>query len=175
MPSLLTLGRVDASIALLSLNRSLLSLVVVKNDLAHAHGLRCHLYVFVTLDIFQTFLKAEYGLRDDACLVVRAAGTHVGELLCLAHVDDKVVVMNMLTYNLSTIYILARINEELSAILQFVDTVGVGVARLQGNHRAVDTALDFTFVRLIVLEAMGHDGFTLTGRQYIGAQADDTA
>jgi small GTP-binding protein len=108
---------------------------VVKNNLAHAHALGSDLHQLIALDILKTLLKAHHGLRDDACLVIRTAGTHVGELLGLSHVDHEVVVMNMLAHNLSCINLLTRIDEELATILKLVYRIGISGTCLQSNHR----------------------------------------
>ena len=56
------------------------ALEVVENNLAHAHALRSHLHKLVALDVLETLLKAHHRLRYDTRLLVRAAGTHVGEI-----------------------------------------------------------------------------------------------
>ena len=73
----------------------------------------------------------------------------------------------MLTHHLTSIDILTRIDEELTTILQLVDGIGKGITCIHRNHRTVDTALYLTLVRLILLEAVGHDSLTLTGRQHV--------
>ena len=116
------------------LSAGLLTLVVIQDGLAHAHRLGSNLDQLVLLDVFQTLLKTHDDLGDDASLFVCTRSTHVGELLGLADVDDEVVVVNMLTYNLTHIDILAWIDEELTTVLQFVDGVGKGITSLEGNH-----------------------------------------
>ena len=81
----------------------------------------------------------------------------------------------MFANHLTHINILTWVDEELTTVLQLVDGVGKGVAGLQSDHRTVDTALYLTLIGLILLEAVGHDGFTLRGGQHIGAQTDDAA
>ena len=68
---------------------------MVEDDFAHTHRLGSYLYQLVFLDVFKAFLKRHDGLRNDASLIVGTAGTNVGELLGLADIDDKVVVVNM--------------------------------------------------------------------------------
>ena len=46
------------------------ALQLVQNDLAHTHALRCHLHVFVFLDVLQRLFEREHHGRDDAGLVV---------------------------------------------------------------------------------------------------------
>lgn len=87
---------------------------MVKNNLAHTDVLRSNLHQLVALDILKTFLKTHHGLRDNAGLLVRTAGTHVGELLSLGYVDDEVVVVNVLAYYLTAVDFLTRIDEELA-------------------------------------------------------------
>ena len=48
-----------------------LALKMVEHALAHSYRLGSNLYIFVCLDVFETFLKAHHSLRYDAGLVVR--------------------------------------------------------------------------------------------------------
>lgn len=85
-----------------------LSVVVVEDYFAHAHTLRRHFYELVFLDIFERLFEREDGARNDACLVVRAAGTCVGKLFRLRDVDYEVVVVNVLAHHFAVIYLFAR-------------------------------------------------------------------
>ena len=165
----------DANIALPSLDIIFLALVVVEDGLTHTHGLGRDLDEFVLLDVFETFLERHDSLGDDAGLLVGTRGTDVRELLGLADVDHEVVVMDMFANHLPGIDILTRIDEELSTILQLIDGIGKGITSIHGNHRTIDTTLYLTLERLILLEAVGHDGLTLRSCEDIGAQTDDTA
>ena len=69
--------------------------------------------------------------------------------------------MHMLTHYLTGIYLFSRIDEELSAILQFVKCIGISSTCLKSNHRTVQTTGDITLVRLVFLIAMSHDSFSL--------------
>ena len=102
------------------LSASTLSLQVVKDNLAHAHGLGSNLHIFVGLDVLQSLLEREDGGRDDTGLLVGTAGTHVGQLLGLAHIDDKIYVVNMLTDYLTCIHLVLGFDEELATVLQMV-------------------------------------------------------
>ena len=90
---------------------------MIERNLTHTNVLWGYLNILVALDVLKTFLKTHLGLRDNACLLVRTRCTDVGQLLCLRNVDNEVVVVNMLTNNLSAINFLTRINEELTTIL----------------------------------------------------------
>ena len=81
----------------------------------------------------------------------------------------------MLAHHLTGIDLLARVDEELAAVLEFVDGIGVGGARLQGYHGAIGAAHDVALIGLVLLIAMGHDGLTLAGGEHIGTQSDDAA
>ena len=74
---------------------------VVESDLAHADALRSNLNKLVALDVLKTLLKTHYNLRYHTGLLVRAAGTYVGELLSLGNIDYEVVVMNVLAHYLT--------------------------------------------------------------------------
>ncbi len=103
-----------------------LALQVIELNLAHTHVLWSYLYVLVLTDILQALLKTHHGLRNDASLIVRTGSTYVGKLLSLGYVDYQVVVVNMLTYNLASVNLLTRIDEELTTILQLIDSVSKG-------------------------------------------------
>ena len=148
---------------------------MVEDGLADAHGLGSDLDELVLLDILQALLEAHDDLGDDAGLLVGAGGTDVGELLGLADIDDEVVVVDVFADDLTHIDVLTGVDEELATVLQLVDGIGEGIAGFEGNHRAVDTALDVALVGLVFLEAVGHDGFALRGCEDVGAESDDAA
>ena len=138
-----------------------LSLQMVKDNLAHAHGLGSYLHILVCLDILQSLFKGEDGGRDDTCLLICTAGTDIGQLLCLAHIDNKVDIVNMLTYNLTSIHLVLGFNEELATVLQVVYGIGIGIATFQRYELTVDSAVYLALERLVLLEAMRHYGLTL--------------
>ena len=146
---------------------------MVENGLADAHRLRGDLDEFVFLDVFEAFFEGHDDLGNDARLVVGTRGTDIGELLGLANVDDEVVVVNVFADDLTHVDVLTGIDEELASILQLVDGVGIGIARLEGYHGTVDATLDVALEGLILLEAMGHDGLALRSSEHIGTQSDD--
>ena len=86
---------------------------MVESDLAHTDALRSNLNELVALDILKTFLKTHYDLRYHTSLLVRATGTHIGELLGLGNVDYEVIVVNMFAHYLTAVNLFTRINEEL--------------------------------------------------------------
>ncbi len=148
---------------------------MVENHFPHAHAFRRYFNQLVFLDVFESFLKREHRARNNLRLVVRAAGTCVCQLFRLCHVHDKVVVVDMFADNLTGVDLLARVDEELAAVLQLVNRVGVGRARLHRYHRAVKAAGNISLVRLVLLEAVSHNRLALTCRQYVGAEADNAA
>ena len=82
--------------------------------------------------------------------------------------------MNVLANHLTHIDILTWVDEELAAILELVDSIGEGITCLEGYHRTIHTTLNLALIRLILLEAVRHDGLALRGCQHIGAQSDNT-
>ena len=103
---------------------------MIKDNLAHTHGLRSHLDQLILLDILQALFQTHHRLRDDTSLLVGTRGTYVGQLLGLADIHHKVVVVNMLTNHLTGIHILTWIDEELATVLQLVDGVRKGITRV---------------------------------------------
>ena len=110
---------------------------MVEYYFAHTHAQRRHLHQLVGFDIFQSLFKRKHRARNDACLVVASAGTCIGKLLGLGNIDNQVVIVHMLAHYLAHIYLLTRIDEEFSSILQFVDGIGKRCSRFHGYHRAV--------------------------------------
>ena len=108
-------------------------------------------------------------------LLVCSGSTYVGELLCLRHVDDEVVLVHMLTHHHSGIHLSLREDEELASVLQVVDGISYGRTRVHGNHGAVGSSADFPLVWLIVLESVCHDGFSLACGEHVGSESDDSA
>lgn len=53
----------------------------VKDDFAYADMIGCHLHIFVTFNIFQGFLKAEYHRGYDTRFVIGSGSSHIGEFL----------------------------------------------------------------------------------------------
>ena len=106
-------------------------------------------------------------------LFVGTAGAHVGELLGLGHIHHDVVVVNVLAHHLTGIHLVLGRHEEAAAVLQLVESVGIHRTALQGDERTVDAAVHISLVRLVTLKAVSHDGLALTGREHVGAQADD--
>ena len=114
---------------------------MVEDDFAHTHGLGSDFDKLVLLDVFEALFQRHDGLGDDAGFLVGTRGTDIGELLGLADVDHEVVVVDMLANHLSGIDVFTWIDEEFTTILQLVDGIGEGIARIHGDHGAVDTTL----------------------------------
>ena len=148
---------------------------MVEDDFAHTHGLGGNLHVFVLLDVFQCLFEGEDDGGHDACLVVGTGSAHIGELLGFSHVHHEVVVVDVFAHHLSGIDFVLRVDEEAATVLQVVDGVGKGRAGFERNHGAVLPAGDVALVRLVVLEAVGHDGFALRSGEHVGTQPDDAA
>ena len=93
---------------------------MIKDDFAHTNTLRCHLHILVALDVLKTFLETHLYFRDNPRLFIASTGAHVGKLLGLGHIDDKVVLVDVLADYLATIDLFTRVDEETSTILQLV-------------------------------------------------------
>ena len=80
----------------------------------------------------------------------------------------------MFSYDLPGVDRILRFDEEFASVLQVIDGVGESRSAFESNHYSVASAADVAFIRLVLFKAVGHDGFALTGREYIGTQTDDT-
>ena len=116
----------------LSLLIGSLALKLVKDYLAQTYMIGGYFYIFVALDILQSFLKREYYGRYDTCLVVSTRSTHIRELLRLGDVYHDIVVLGVLAHYLTGINFLLGEDEESAAVLKFVNSVGVSCAALHG-------------------------------------------
>ena len=148
---------------------------MIQNRFAHTHRLWCYLYQLVALDVLQALLKTHYGLWNNASLIISTRCTYVSKLLSLTYVYYQVVIVNMLTNYLTHVNILTWIDEELTTVLQLIDSISKGVTSIHRYHRTIYTALNLALVWLILLKAVGHDSLALTGRKHIGTQSDDSA
>ncbi len=83
--------------------------------------------------------------------------------------------MRVLAHYLPCINLFLREDEELTAILQFVNGIGKSRTGLHGNHRTVGTPFNFTLIGLVFLKTVRHDGFSGRSSQHVGTQTDDTA
>ena len=82
--------------------------------------------------------------------------------------------MGVFPYYLTCIYFVLREDEELTAILQFIDGIGKSSSAFHCDHGAIGTAFDFSLVRLIFFKTVCHDSFTGRSGQYVGTKTDDT-
>lgn len=96
-------------------------------------------------------------------------------LLGLGDVYRDVVLAGVFADHLAFVHLFHRRDEEASAVLQFVDRVGVGRTRFARDDRAVDPHFDFARPRFESFQAMCHDRFAGRCREHIGSQTDDTA
>src|SRR5436190_3773009 len=131
-----------------------LALILIEVNLAQADGFRCYLYVFIRLDVFECFLQRKTGRRSDSHFFIRTRSTHVGQLLGLCNVDNKVTSPAVLANYLAGIDWVARVDKEFAAVLQVVQTVGNSFSHLHANQRTVDPSRDLTAIRLVFFKSM---------------------
>ena len=134
-----------------------------------------HLHILVLLDIFKSLLERKYHRGNDTGLVIGTARTHIGEFLRLSDVDNDVVILGVLAYNLSGIDLLLREDEEAAAILELVDGIGIGCTGFHGNERTVGATLDVALPGLIFMESVSHDGLAGRRCEHVVTQTDDAA
>ena len=87
-----------------------LAIIMIEDNLADTKALRCNLNQLVFLNIFKHLFKAHNNLWYNASLFIRTRSTHVSELLCLANIDNEVVLVNMFAHHLAAINVLSRVN-----------------------------------------------------------------
>ena len=131
--------------------------------------------VFVLLDVFERLLEREDLRRGDHGLVVRTRSAHVRQLLGFGDVHRDVVLARVLADYLSFVNGVHRRDEEASAVLELVDRVGIGRARLARDDRTVGAHLDLADPRFEVLQTVRHDRLARRGGEHVRPQADDAA
>ncbi len=82
--------------------------------------------------------------------------------------------MGVFSYYLACIYFVLREDEELTAILQFIDGIGKSSSAFHCDHGTIGTAFDFSLVRLISLKRCAMIASTGRSSQYVGTKTDDT-
>ena len=137
--------------------------------------LRGDFHIFVSLDVFECFFKAEHDGRNDFCFFVGAGSAHVGELFTLRNVHHQIFILAVLAHHLPGIHFFLREDEEFATVLELVDGIGVSSAAFHGYDGAIGAAHDVAFPRLVVEKTVCHNGFAGTCRKHIGAQTDDAA
>ena len=81
----------------------------------------------------------------------------------------------MVAYYLSCIHFVLREDEELAAVLKFVDSIGESSSALHSNHRTVAATFYLALVWLVAFKTVSHDRFSGRCCQYIGTKTDNTA
>ena len=76
---------------------------------------------------------------------------------------------------MSGIYLFLRVDEEFSAVLQFIQGISIGCAGFHRDERAVVALHDLTFPWLVLQETVRHDGLTGTHVHHIRTHAHDAA
>src|SRR5262249_47261666 len=99
----------------------------------------------------------------------------VGQLLRLRRVDDEIVVARVQADDLPAVDVYPRTQEELPALLQVEETVGVGLAAVLRDEHAVRAALERSRVRTVVLEVVVQDAGAARVGQELRAVADEPA
>ncbi len=150
--------------------------VFVQQDLAQAHGVRSDFHVFVLLDVFEGLFEREYLWAGRSRFFSSDPEARMF-VSCLALVTFTVMSFWRVCSadHLAFVHLFHRRDEEASAVLQFVDGIGVGRTRFARDDRAVDPHFDFARPRFESFQAMCHDRFAGRCREHIGSQTDDTA
>ena len=148
----------------------------VEDDLADAEVGGGDFEVFVLADVLHGLLEAHLNGGRASALVVGALGAHVGEVLGGDDVDDDVVAgAQALADDLAGIDVVARLDEEGTAVLELADAVGRGLAGLLGDEGTVFVVVHVAFPRLELEEAVGDDSLAVGGGEEGVSQTDDAA
>ena len=132
---------IDAILLLLFLKSRALSCLdtltggSVEDDLTKSDRLRSNLDELLVGDELNSLLEGKLNGCNESKLLVRAGGTDSGEVLFLTYVDLDVVGLGILADDHTLIYGSRRADEERSAILSLIKTVGGGDTLLAGNER----------------------------------------
>ena len=149
--------------------------VGVEDALAETDVLRGSFHELVGIDVFDGALQREAQGGSQLGGLVLAGRTHVVEVLFLHGVDRKVADAWVFTHQHTAVNRIAGSDEEDAAFFERLQGERGGGAGIHGNERARGAVLDFTGVRRVFLEQVGHD--TVAGRQVdqLGFETDQTA
>ena len=136
---------------------------------------RRNLHILILFDVLQRLFQRENHRRRQHCLVIRRLRTHVRQFLRFRNVYHDIAFLAVLAYHLPRVHFLARVDEEPSAVLQFVQRVGVCRAAFHRYQRTVVALHYLALVRLILIETVRHNRLARAHIHHIGAHTHDTA
>ena len=134
---------------------------MIKDALAQAQVFRRDLKQLVVREKLKALLKAHLLGRDEAQRFVGAGGAGVGQVLGAAHVDRHVVGLRAHADDHARVYLGARRDEHLAALLRVPNAVGHGLAGLKRDEGAGIAAGDVALINVVLLKHGGEDAFAL--------------
>src|SRR6478609_4942917 len=155
--------------------RGLLAGAVGQDPLAQTQVLRRDLDQFVGGDVFDRALERELCGGREAGRDAFTLRAEVRELLFADGVDGDVLVAGILADDHAFIDLLARIDEELAALLAHHEGIAGGLAGLGRDERAGDAGEHFARVRAVFLEEMAEHAAATGGVDDVDFHADQAA
>ena len=151
------------------------ALFVVEDGLADAQRVRRDLQQLVVSEEFEALLQAHLLGRDQTQRVVRAGGTHIGQLLLLADVDGDILLLGADAHDHALVHRHARADEQLTALLRVEEAVGDALAGLKGDEGAGVSARQIALVGRVGVEHARHNALALGVGKELVAVAEQAA
>ena len=137
---------------LLHLALGLHALLVVQDLLADAQVLGGDLKQLIRSQELKAALEAELGNGHQTQGVITAGGAGVGQVLRLADVQLDILGLTVLSDNHTGVNLLARSDEQSTALLCGVQTVGNGLACLESNQGTLFAVFNVALVRCVIFK-----------------------
>src|SRR5699024_2254198 len=136
---------------------------------------RSYLQQFVLVDKVQRLFQGQDLRRRQTQRFIGGGRTGVGQMFRLADIQFDVLRFSVLSDDHAGVNLLARSDEEGSALLCGVKTVGDRLACLKRNQGTLLTVSDIAFIRCIIFELCIDDTRTFGGGHELSAETDQAA
>src|SRR5690554_1008 len=131
--------------------------MLLQKYLTQAYRFWSYLYIFISLNILQSFLQTKYYWWNQSHFIITSRSAHVGELFTFGHIHDQIAFAIVFANYLSHIYLLLRKNKELTSILQLINGIGKRSTSLHANQRTILSFCNISFPRLKFNKTMRHN------------------
>ena len=147
----------------------------IKNFFPYSQALGCYLKKLIRINEIHTLLEAHDLWRNETKRIIRAGGTGVGQMLCLADIHLYIFCLSCLSYNHTGINLLARPDKQNTALLCIIKTIGDTLSVLKCNDGALLAVLDIAFLLLITVEDRVDDTISLRIGHEFASETDQTS
>ena len=130
------------------------AIVSVQMFLAQAYVLGRDFRQFIVIEVSQHLFQAHLAKGGQEQGIVGTGGTHVGQFLFFADIDDQIVIFFVFSNNHSHINLFTGIQKQSAAVLQVVERIGGGETTFKGDQNAVVPAGQWPTMWDVIMKAM---------------------